>query len=190
VARYPPSAFLASLAALFCLTFLPGCGSPNAPNKNTPDPLFVKAGAQRVSITGYGISNVADFPECKPFGVPFAGTSILTTLILSNEGTDWVARSLSPEQGSLEIRFHSSGGFVFSQPALAGTATGSQLDTESGQAHAGVRFIIDGTASVEGSTLNFIFYALGRMTGTLRFVDDKGQTGNCTAVAWDLQPVF
>jgi hypothetical protein len=190
VARYPPHAFLASLAALFCLAFLPGCGSPNAPNKNTLDPLFVKAGAQRVSITGYSISNVADFPECKPFGVPFAGTYVVTTLTLSKEGADWIARSISSEQGSLVIRFHSSGGFVFSQPGLAGTATGFQLNTGYGQAPGGVvRFIIDGTASVEGSTNNG-FYTLGRLTGSFRFVDDQGQTGNCTAVAWDLQPVF
>ncbi len=136
------------------------------------------------------ISNVPDFPECKPFGVPFAGTYVVTTLMLSKEGSDWVARSLSPEQGSLAIRFHSSGGFVFSHPALTGTATGLQLFTGDSQVGArAVRLIIDGTASVEGSTANG-FYTHGRMTGTFRFVDDQGQTGNCTAVAWDLQPAF
>jgi hypothetical protein len=176
---------------LSLLALLPSCGSPNTPDHGAPDPLFVKAGAQRVSVTGYELSNNPNFPECKPFGVPFAGTYILTTLILTKEGSDWVARSSAPEQGSLVIRFHSSGGFVFSQPALTGTATGFQLYTGSGQERGGpVRFIIDGTASVEGSTADFSFYALGRMTGAFRFVDDQGQTGNCTAVAWDLQPVF
>jgi hypothetical protein len=110
-------------------------------------------------------------------------------MILAKEGSDWVARSVSALEGTAVIRFRGTGGRSQGSPAIAGTATGFQIDTgfDLDRPH-GLRVFIDGTASIEGAT-SVGFYTFGKMTGTFRFVSDNGQTGDCTVVAWSIQPV-
>lgn len=177
-------------AALLVAAATLSCGrSPIGPDPDpTPDTLYEKAGLQRVSISGFGLSNDPEFPVCTPFGVPMAGTQIITTMLLAKEGADWVARSVSPEDGDAVIRFRGTGGGLIGKPTLAGTATGFQRYTGFGPRPPDVvRLIIDGTAVIDGVS-DFGLFTYGKMTGSFRFVDDKGNTGNCTVVAWDLQP--
>lgn len=178
-----------AIVAVLAVVSLTSCGrSPNSPDPGSYDPLFVRPGLQRVSITGFGISSDPAYPPCTPLGVPIAGTQIITTMTVSKEGSDWVLRSVSPEQGNAVIRFHSTGAFEALRPVFAGTATGFQVYTGfNTQRPEALRLFIDGTAIVDGSTAAG-FFALGRMTGVFRFVDDQGNTGSCAAVAWDFQP--
>ncbi len=164
-----------------------GCGSSSPTNPNT-DNLAVEAGLQIVNIHGAGVSSDPDFPACTPFGSPYAGTGISTSLRLAKEGSAWVARSLSSDQGSFALTFRATGVTDIFGSYVAGTASGFQIDTgyPSTVAH-GLRMFIDGTASVTGAfaTQSFV---MGRMTGAFRFVDAQGNTGNCNAVYWDMQP--
>jgi len=182
--------FRVGIYGLLCV-WLSACGgsSPTSPNSDT---LAVRAGLQLVNIHGYGISSNPDFPPCMPFGVPYAGTGLYTSLRLAKEGNDWVARSLSQEQGNLVISFRSNGVTDVVGAHVTGVATGSQVDTGYpgiASAH-GIRMFIDGTAEVSGSVPLSWSFLTGRMVGTFRFVDDQGKTGTCTAVYWDLQPIF
>ena len=67
--------------------------------------LNLTPGMQTVTFVGPGPSSDPQIPPCTPAGVPSGGTSIATQVMLAHEGADWVARSPSPEFGSIELRF-------------------------------------------------------------------------------------
>jgi hypothetical protein len=163
--------------------------APGTPAGDASDPLYVRAGLQRLSIYGYGLSNDPDFPPCTPLGIPRSGTIVIATLVLAKEGSEWVARSIPTGDGDLAIHFRSNGGQSNLRPVLTGTAVGSQRHT--GDAFTppqDVRLVVDGIATLEGVS-DISFFTYGKMTGNFRFADALGNASTCTVVQWTIQPV-
>lgn len=177
---------IASAWLVVSLFFPLGCSSPNKPSGGS---LPLAAGPQLLQMTGYSASIDQTLPPCTPPAVPKGGTRITTTLVLSQDGQDWVARSGKSADGDIAIRFHGTGATNSRGSLVEGSATGSQVDTgyPSIDVPHGVRLFIDGTATVD-AVVEVSGYTSGTVRGTFRYVDtNDGSTGNCSALTWSIQ---
>jgi hypothetical protein len=155
-------------------------------------PVPLTPGRQLLTLAGFGASLDPSFPPCTPMGVPRAGTSVATIVVLEREGTDWVARS-EPSLGTLEVRLRgtagSSGGYQ-----VTGTVAGTAADVGLMGVVRDVRVTLglgtgtrpatfDGMMGTAPSSL-----IVGRVTGPLRFSDSEGNSSTCPAIQWSMQP--
>ena len=154
--------------------------------------LPLSPGTQLLTLAGFASSTDPAFPPCTPIGQPRDGTSVNTTVTLTREGSEWVARSV-PGTGSIELRLRgvgaSTAGYV-----VAGTIAGTAVDTGlmgivrdvsvtlGGPAGAGLA-TFDGETTTKASAL-----VIGRVTGALRFSDSQGVSSTCPAIQWSMQP--
>ena len=173
------------------LAMAAACGGQPA---TAPDAsvLPLSPGTQLLTLAGFASSTDPAFPSCTPIGQPRAGTSVNTTVSLTREGSEWVARS-TPGTGSIELRLRGAGastaGFI-----VAGTMTGTAADiglmgvardvsvTLGGAAGAGLA-TFDGETTSKASAL-----IVGRVTGALRFSNSQGGSSTCPAIQWSMQP--
>ena len=176
---------------VMCL-LIPNCGGtdqPAAPTASRTLPL--QPGRQILTVVGFGVSDNPLYPPCAPRGVPYDGTSVDTLVTLQRDGGYWVARSATPELGSLELRFQESATGL----RVAGTIHGVGVDagvTPTGIVH-DVQVSFTGepgdVASVEGELASPVSSMLnGRIAGRVRFSDTNGNASTCSATMWSLQP--
>ena len=178
-------------AAILACVLVVGCGS-KTPTSPDPDPLPLHPGLQLLTLGGFALSNDPAFPPCVPIGQPREGTSVSTTIMLSNDGGTWIARSVS-DGDTLELRLHSAGQSP-SGLVVAGTLSGSAADQGVNGFTRDVRITLlaaagAGPATVEGS---FVWtgssFVTGRITGALRFSDSHDMSSTYSAIQWSMQP--
>ena len=177
---------LAGLAAA------PACAHPST----SPDPvstLNLRTGPAWLQITGYVLSSDPNLPACSVNALPRDGTGVNTWVNLIQSGGDWIGRAQA-EVGTLEIRMRGTGVLGVNGEGMVGTVAGTAIDTGWPlQAQQDVRISIAGaggsTSGVfEGAANPVVFLAMGRITGAIQIGDHLGNTANCTATSWTLQP--
>ena len=182
-------------ALVFLALLTSACGRPT-PTTPTPD-LPLQAGPQWLQATGFSWSSDPEFPVCTPFGVPRSGTAIVTVVDLAREGQQWVARSPSGSDGTLEVRLQgSSEGSAYWD--VSGTIGGRAVDVPhiSFIPARDLRIALSGAdgvglADLEGrlSSPPLAYpFAHGRISGLIRFSDSTGDESSCPAVTWSIQP--
>jgi hypothetical protein len=177
------------LATVFGLA---ACGGQSATAPDTSNLLPLSPGRQLLTLGGFSVSVDPAFPACTPAGQPSDGTSVNTVVMLAKEAGEWVARS-APGMGSLELRLRGTGTSARGY-AVAGTISGTGLDVglmgivrdvsvSLGSTSTGGSATFDGeTASLSSSLV------VGRVAGTIRFSDSRGQASTCAAIQWSMQP--
>jgi len=179
----------------------------SAPTQPTPVAgqtrrLLLSPGPHWVTLTGFNLSDLAEFPPCTPFTIPPtppSGTMVTTPVSLAREGEDWVARSDPASADSIELRFRETqlgpGGL-----GIMGTARGTASDVDRPPAHSATGSIVSiagdaaGTpADVTGVGVPYSVnapasasFAGGRVAGRVTFSDAAGRAATCTAVQWSL----
>jgi len=120
-----------------------------------------------------------------------AGTSVVAVADLQQSGSEWIARSTSSANGTLELHLRDAGTFSVLGDPITGTAAGSAIDTGVAlRPPNGVTATFIG-ASLEGTVQRTAFLTTGRISGAIRFSDGGTSvlsTGTCAAVQWMMQP--
>ncbi len=177
----------------------PACTPPTAPGQQTPGPvspvpgppsqLDLRIGPQWLYLRGIGLLSGSGAAPCQPTGVPPSGTSVTTAVDVSREGGEWVARSRSPEAGSVELRFHEVGAAA-GNVSIQGSVTGAAADMAYVDLYtptdSRVAFVSD--AAVDGHGDPYSSYVGGQMRGVIQFMDSRGHVGTCSAIDWALLP--
>ena len=176
------------LAFASCCLML-GCGG--SPSQPTPSgsSLPLQKGPQLLELTGFDVSSDPEYPPCSNVGSPRQGKHIVTSVSLELSGSDWIARSIAPDNsGTLELRFHDAGSFSMGGQNVSGTIQGSAGDISYGShSQFDVRFAIAGSAQVSGRVTGGSL-TMGRFSGVFSFGDSNGSGGTCSAVSFLLQP--
>jgi hypothetical protein len=182
----------AVLLASLCV-LITTCGGQTATQPDATALLPLAAGRQLLTLGGFSASlDPAAFPPCTPPGQPRDGTSVNTVVMLTNEGGEWVARS-APTMGSLEVRLRATGTSARGY-GVVGTIGGMALDVglmgvvrdvnvSLGSTSSGGFATFDGETASPSSSL-----VIGKVTGTVRFSDSRGQSSTCSAIQWSMQP--
>ncbi len=142
---------------------------------------------------------------CTRTGGGFVGfVSLTTNVTLSQDGSDWVARSPTPTNGDIELRFHETGALhlvgsgAVGSVYVSGTVTGTGIPNSDNSG--GTKFWQtisfagagnDPSAQVQGMTGTPIspVIVFGKATGVITMVDFQGQTVSCSALTeWSIQP--
>jgi hypothetical protein len=117
-----------------------------------------------------------------------------TLMTLSHEGGDWVARSQSAADGSVEFRFHEVADSSVAGVAVAGSLVGTGNESRSGftSTPGVVSFAASaagGSASVSAETVPLVLNGIaGRVTGHIVFSDNVRGTLDCAAADIGLHP--
>jgi len=179
-------------SSVLWLLLVVGCGSP--PNQPSPLPpsivLALKPGLQFLEIDGFKISFNPDIPACSPVGLP-PSLTVRTTVRLEQDGNGWLARSTSPDLGTLVLRFSGTGVRQMGGDGISGTIAGSSHDLGFSlipAADVAVSFDPSGTA-FGTITSSGSGYMSGRLVGSIAMTDSRGARGQCPAVAWSMQPL-
>ena len=134
-----------------------GRTSPTAPSASSQ--VSISPGAYlfvaSVSATSLLPGSSATVVGCSGSGT-VVGVSTSSFVTLSQEGSTWVARSTTPADGDVEIRFGESAPIV-GQVQVAGTARGTVVDRRAAQTHGSVSLRLSG-ATAAGAVLNGGFY--------------------------------
>jgi hypothetical protein len=182
---------LVMLLSMLC-SLPTACGgkAPTHPDPSVPLPLT--PGRQLLTLGGFWTSFDPMFPACTPAGQPRDGTSVSTMVTLTNEGGDWVARSV-PTMGSLELRLRGTGASARGY-LVTGTISGMAADIGLMGVIRDVRVSLASTSSggfatFDGETASpSSSFVVGRVTGTVRFSDSRGESSTCAAIQWSMQP--
>jgi hypothetical protein len=174
-----------------CGNNLVGPADVSGNSRDSTSALNLQLGLQLVTFLGLGLSSDPTLPPCAPLGVPSAGTSVSTQLMLTRDGSDWVARSPSPELGSIELRFRVSGTSV-EGTVVTGSANGAAPDHGS-FSRPPLDVIITlgangGAEHLEGTASRSVPIINGTIAGTTAFSNSRDERSTCTVVQWMMQP--
>jgi hypothetical protein len=152
-------------------------------------------GPQWLELIGFGLSNDPEYPACTPLLVPSDGTGVVTSVDLTRQASEWIARSTGMGDGTVELRFHENGRSIFGQ-TVAGTIRGLAVNVQTigDLPLRDVRAILAGpagigAATVEGTIPGAASLVIGNMLGEIRFTDTYGNASTCSKVLWTLQPM-
>jgi hypothetical protein len=155
-----------------------GCQrGPTSPSPSpSPSPLPLIAGVYEISFTGAELPVDPALPPCPPAGVPPGGKYVLTRVVLTQEGSEWVGRLTSSSEGDLNVRLRHGGHSIFG-PVVAGSVTGTVAPGP--PRHVGVSLdgTVDATLSAAGLIVN------GRIQGSIVFHDATSASASCSVVS-------
>jgi hypothetical protein len=183
------------------------CGGPAAPSDRSTA-VTTTIGGISLPLGPYELYVAVDDEQglvCTRSGGGLVGfVSLTTNVTLSQDGSDWVARSTTPDNGNIDLRFHETGGQevggsgVVGSVYVSGTLTGTGIPNSDNSR--GTRFWQtvsfagvgnDPHAQVQGMTGTSIspVIVFGKATGLITMVDAQGQTVSCSALTeWSIQP--
>lgn len=168
-------------------------GSSPGPGPGPVSPLALRPGLQILTVSGAAVSTDPQLPPCAPIAVPRDGTAVGTYVMLAADGDEWIARSRSGAEGTIELRLRADRQTVRGW-TVTGTLTGMGVDVGLNDVDRDVRVTLAGEAGtgparLEGETLSpMSAFVGGRASGSIRFSDSADNGSTCTAVQWTMQP--
>lgn len=177
------SGFRLSIATAVALatTMSLACGSsPTSPSSSSSSPAPLGDGRFTLSITG-------DSGRCQDIKNPNVGTNIQLSLVGTHDGSTWIGRGATPQDGSIELRLAYTQQVTPAPSGPAGTSGSYVAGTMSGSASDTVTLSNRTVTIVDDTTISGVFrplprFADGYTAGAVTFSRD-GVTSTCPAGA-------
>lgn len=179
------------LTLVFLVLTCSGCSrSPTSPTTTGSVPLAPGSYVLTASAVALGVPSGSD---CQGTGA-FAGVALLSYVTLGREGTTWVVRSESADDGDAELRFVEAG-VSFGAVGVNGIARGTARDLRSAGSLgvATITFAAAGanSATLSGGTSAFPTLQLsGWIRGSISVATGSLGNGTCAQAMWTVRKPF